>query len=107
MILVSHNNPPVVGDPADGALGYISSLVAIPESVFLSINAPVVFSMMDQKVDTSFSQTFSGRIAVICLVSDHSLWPGPWSSESPNEDAVVVQKRRPQAQPSESHLLYP
>lgn len=73
MILVSDNKSSIVSDPAESALDYISSLVAIPESVVLSIDIPVVFAMRRLKVDASFSQTLSSRIAVVRLVSDHTI----------------------------------
>ena len=76
MIFISDNNPSKVGNPAEGALDYISSPVAIPESVILSIDVAMVFSMGKKKIDSSFPQTFSSRIAVICLVSDHSFRSG-------------------------------
>jgi len=82
MILVSDNKPSVVSDPAESALDYISSLVAIPESVVLSIDVPVVLPVRRQKTDTSFSQTLSSGIAVVSLVSGHSFGPRPGSSWS-------------------------
>jgi len=82
MILVSDNKPAIVSDPAESALDYISSPVAIPESVILSIRIPVILPVRSQKVDASSSQTFSRRIAVVSLVSDHSFGPGPGSSWS-------------------------
>jgi len=80
MIFISDNNSPIIGDPAECALDYISSPVAIPESVVLSIDVPMILSMRNKKVDPSLSEAFSGRIAVIRLISDHSLGSGPWSS---------------------------
>lgn len=82
MILISDNNPPVGGDPAEGALDYISSPVAIPESIVLSIHVPVIASMRREQVDTSFPQAFASRIAVIGLVPDYSLRSRSWSSGS-------------------------
>ena len=82
MILVSDNEPSIVSDPAESALDYISSPVSIPESVVLSIDVSVVTPMRREQIDTSFSQTLSSGIAVICLVSDHSFGPGPGSSWS-------------------------
>ncbi len=87
MMFISDNDPSIVGDPAEGLIDCISSPVAIPESVILSINVPVVLAIRNQKVDTSLSQTFSSWIAVVGLVSDHSPWSGPWSSWSPFEDS--------------------
>ena len=91
MILVSDNKPSKVSDPTEGALDYISSPVSIPESVVLSINIPVVLPVRNQKVDTSFSQTFSSGIAVGCLVSDHSFGPGPGSSRTSFRDLDVCE----------------
>ena len=82
MILVSDNNPSGVGDPAERALDCISSPVAIPQSVILSIDVTMVLSMGNKKTDSPFPQTFAGRIAVISLISDYSLWSGPRSSGS-------------------------
>jgi hypothetical protein len=80
MILVSDNNPSISGDPTERALDCISSPVAIPESVVLSIHISMIPAMRSQESNSSLSQTFSSRIAVICLVSYHSLRSGPWSS---------------------------
>lgn len=80
MILVSHNDPAVIGDPTEDSLDDISSPVPIPEPVILSIDVPVVLSMRCNEVDSSFSQTFSRRIAVVGLISDHSLGSAPRSS---------------------------
>lgn len=80
MILVSDNQSPKSANPCESALYYISSPVAIPQSVVLSIDVSMILSMRSKKVDTSLSQPFSVRIAVIGLVSDHSLGSRPWSS---------------------------
>lgn len=79
MILVSHNESSAVAQPREGALDYISSLVAIPESVVLSINVSMILPMRRKKVDTSLSEPFSVGIAVVGLVTDHSLGSCPWS----------------------------
>ncbi len=89
MILISDNESSIVSDPAESALDYISSPVAIPESVVLSIDVSMILPMRRKKVDASFSQTFSSGIAVICLVSDHSFGPGPGSSWSSFRDLDV------------------
>lgn len=86
MILVSDNKPAIVSDPVESALDYISSPVAMPEPVILSIYVPIVLSMRNQKSNPSFPQTFSSRIAVIRLVSDHSFGTGPVSSRSSLRD---------------------
>ena len=82
MILVSHNNASIVGDPAKGALDCISSPVAIPESVILSIDISVIAAMGREQSDASFPQTFASRVAVVGLVSDYSPRSGPRSSGS-------------------------
>ncbi len=83
MILISDNNPSVSGDPAEGALDCISSPVAIPESVVLSIDVSMILSMRRKEVDASLSELFPMGIAVIGLVPNHSLGrvlglPGPF-----------------------------
>ena len=80
MILVSHNDPAVIGDPTEGPLDDISFPVAIPEPVILSIDVPVVLSMRCKEIDSPLSQSFSRRIAVISLIPDHSFGSGPRSS---------------------------
>jgi hypothetical protein len=80
MILISDNDTSIVGDPTESALDCISSPVAIPQSVILSIDIPMVLSMWNKKIDSSLPQTFASRIAVVCLVSDYALRSGPWSS---------------------------
>jgi len=87
MILVSDNDSSVVGDPAESSLDCISSPVAIPEAVILSIDVAMVLSMGNKKIDSSLSQTLAGRVAVIGFVSDHSLRSGPWSSGSSSGDS--------------------
>ncbi len=82
MILVSHNNASIVGDPAKGALDCISSPVAIPESIILSIDVPMIAAMRGEQIDASLPQTLASRIAVVGLVSNYSLRSGPWSSGS-------------------------
>jgi len=80
MILVSDNDPAVIGDPTEGSLDDISSPVAIPETIILSIDVPVVLPMRCKEIDTPLSQSFSHRIAVASLISDHSFGSGPRSS---------------------------
>jgi len=87
MIVVSDNDPSVVGDPAEGSLDCISSPVAIPQSVVLSIDVAMVPSMRNKKTDSSLPQTFASRIAVIGLVADYSLRPGARSSWSSSWDS--------------------
>jgi len=87
MILVSHNDPTVIGDPTESSLDDISSPVSIPEPVILSIHVPVVLSMGCKEIDSPLSQAFSCRIAVIGLISNHSFRPGAWSSGSPFGDS--------------------
>jgi len=82
MILISDNDASVVGDPTESSFDCISSPVPIPEAVILSIDIAMVFSMRNKKIDASFPQKFASRVAVIGLVSDHSLGSGPWSSGS-------------------------
>jgi hypothetical protein len=82
MILVSHDQSSECSHPGEGALDCISSLVAIPESVVLSINVSMILSMRRKKADASLSELFSMGIAVICLVSDHSLGSRPRSPGS-------------------------
>ena len=79
MIFISDNESSAVSQPGEGALNDISSLVAIPESVVLSIDVSMIRPMRRKKVDTSLSQSFSVGIAVIALVADHSLGSRPWS----------------------------
>jgi hypothetical protein len=80
MILISDNNTSIVGDPTESALYCITSPVAIPQSVILSIDIAVVLSMWNKKIDSSLPQTLASRIAVVCFVSDYSLRSGPWPS---------------------------
>jgi hypothetical protein len=89
MILISDNNPSVVGDPGERALDCISSPVAIPESVVLSIHVSMILPMRRKKVDASLSELFSMGIAVICLVSDHSLGSRSGSARSLFQDFDV------------------
>jgi len=81
MILVSDNQSPEGPNPGEGALDYISSPVAIPQSVVLAIDVSMILTMGRKKVDAPSFQTFSVGIAVIGLVSDHSLWSRPRSAE--------------------------
>jgi hypothetical protein len=80
MIIISDHDSPVVGNPPEGALDDISSPVVIPEAIVLSIHIPMVLAMRNQQTDPSFFEPFSGRIAVVRLVCDHSLGSCPWSS---------------------------
>ena len=82
MILISDNESSIVSQPSEGALNDISSLVAIPESVVLSIDVSVVLAMRRKKVDTSSSEPGSMRIAVIALVSDYSFGARSWYARS-------------------------
>jgi len=86
MTVISYNNPSVVGEPAERSLDCISSTVAIPESVVLSIDVAMVLSTRNKKIDSPLPQTFAGWIAVVRFVSDYSLRPGPRSSGSSSWD---------------------
>ena len=81
-MFISDNDASVTGDPTESSLDCISSPVAIPESVILSVDVAMVLSMWNKKIDSSLPQTLANRVAVIGLVSDHSLRSGPWSSGS-------------------------
>ncbi len=89
MIVVSHNQSSESSKPCEGALDYIASPVSIQESEVLSIDVSIILSMRRQKVYASFSELFSMRVAVISLVSDHSLGSGFGSAWSFLEDPVV------------------
>jgi hypothetical protein len=82
MILVSHNDASVVRNPGEGSFDYISSPVAIPESIVLSIHVPVVLSVRNQKADSPLFQAASSRIAIVGLVGDHPFGSCPGSSGS-------------------------
>lgn len=73
MIFISDNESAKASQPGEGSLDYISSPVAIPESVVLPVDVPIILSMGRKKIDASLSEFFSMGIAVIRLVSDHSL----------------------------------
>jgi hypothetical protein len=89
MILISDNESSKAAQPGEGALDYISSLVAIPESVVLSINVSMILPMRRKKVDASLSELFSMGVAVICLITDHSLGPRSGSAGSLFRDLDV------------------
>jgi len=82
MILISHNDPPVVGDPTEGSLNGISSPVSIPKTVVLAIHIPMVFSMRREEGDSSPPQSITNGIAIVSLVSDYSLGTRPRSPRS-------------------------
>lgn len=82
MIFISDNESAKASQPGESALDYISSPVAIPESVVLSIDVPMILPMWRKKIDASLSELLSVGIAVIGLVSDHSLGPRPGSAGS-------------------------
>ena len=72
MIFISDNESAKTSQPSEGSLDYISSPVAILESVVLPVDVSIVLPMGRKKVDASLSELFSMGIAVIRLVSDHS-----------------------------------
>jgi hypothetical protein len=82
MILISDHESSKASQPGEGSLDYKSSPVAIPESVVLSINVSMILPMGRKKVDASLSELLSMGVAVICLVSDHSLRPRSGSAGS-------------------------
>jgi hypothetical protein len=82
MIFISDNDAPIGRDPTEGSLDCISSPVAIPESVVLSVNIPVVPSVRSQKADPASFQASSNRVAIVGLVADHPLGSGHGSSGS-------------------------
>ena len=89
MILISHNESSIVSQPSEGALDYISSPVAIPQSVILSIDVSMIFPMRSKEVDASLSEPFAVRVAVVGLVTDHSFGPRSCSARSPFGDSDV------------------
>src|SRR3972149_3562502 len=89
MTLVSHNQSSECSHPGETSLDYISPPVAIPESVILSIDVFVVFPIRHKEIDSSLSHAFSSRLAVVALVSNHSLWSGSRSSRSLFGDSDV------------------
>ena len=90
--LISYDEPPKVGDPGETALDYISSLVAIPESVVLPVDVSVILSVRRQEINTALSESLSGGVAVVSLVADHSCRSGPWSSWSLFGDSDVSKR---------------
>lgn len=93
MILISDNNASIVGDPAECPLDCISPPVAIPESVVLPIDVPMIAAMRREQINTSLPQTFASRIAVIGLVPDYSLRSRPWPSWSSFGDSDFSNNR--------------
>jgi len=89
MILISDNESSKASQPGEGALDYKSSPVAIPESVVLSINVSMILPMRGKKVDASLSELLSMGVAVICLITDHSLGPRSGSAGSLFRDLDV------------------
>jgi hypothetical protein len=89
MILVSNNQSSESSEPCESALDDISSPVAIPESVVLSIDVSMILPMRGKKIYTSLSQPFSMGIAVIGLVADHSLGSRPGSPRSLLRDSDI------------------
>lgn len=89
MILVSHNQSSESSEPCESALDYISSPVPIPESVILLIDVSMILSMRGKKIYATLSELFSMGIAVIGLVSDHSLGSSPRSPRSLLRDSDV------------------
>jgi hypothetical protein len=90
MIFISHDESPIIPQPGEGALDYISSPVAIPESIILSIDVAMILPMRRKKADPSGPEPFSMRITVIGLVSDHSFGSGLWSSGALLWDSDVL-----------------
>ena len=76
-MLVSDDYASEVSEPAECAFNYISSPVAIPKAVILSVDIPMIASMRREQIDTPFPQTLAERVAVVCLVPNHSFWAGP------------------------------
>jgi hypothetical protein len=91
MILVSHDQSSEGSEPGERALDDISSPVAIPESVVLSIDVPMILPMRRKEVDASFSELFPMGIAVIGLVSNHSFGSSPGPSKSFFRDLDVCE----------------
>lgn len=92
MILISDNDPAIVGDPGESAFDYISSPVTIPKSIVLSVHIPMVLPVRYQKADSSLSQSFSSRITVVSLVTDHPFGSCPWSSGSSFGDSDLSKR---------------
>ena len=82
MIFVSDNQSSKCSHPGESALDYISSPVAIPESVILSIDVFIVFAIRHEEIHPFLPHTVSGKLAVVALISDHSRGVGAWSSRS-------------------------
>ena len=76
-MLVSYDYASEVSEPAECAFNYISSLVSIPKAVILSVDIPMIASMRREQIDTPFPQALAERVAVVCLVANHSFWAGP------------------------------
>ena len=58
-MLVSDDYASEVSEPTESSLDYISSPVAIPQSVVLSVEVPMVASMRRKQIDTPLSQALA------------------------------------------------
>lgn len=79
-MLVSDYDASKVAEPTESSLNCISSPVAIPKAVILSVDISMILSMRRKQTDSPFPESLAQRIAVVRLVSNHSFWPGPWSA---------------------------
>ena len=80
MILISDYESSIVSQPCKGSLNDISSLVAIQESIILSVDVSMILPMRSKKVGTSLSEPVAVWVAIVGLVADYSLGPCFWST---------------------------
>ncbi len=76
-MLVSDYDASKVAEPTESSLNCISSPVAIPKAVILSVDIPMILSMRGEQVYAAFPQTLAQGIAVVGLVPNYSLRSGP------------------------------
>jgi len=79
-MLVSDYDASKVANPTESSLNCISSLIAIPKAVILSVDIPVILSVRRKKIDAPFPESLTQGIAVVRLVSNHSFGPSPRSA---------------------------
>jgi len=90
MIVISDNESSIVSQPGESSLDYISSPVAIPESIVLSVDVSMILPMRRKKGHASLSEALSVGITVVGLISDHSLGSCLWSAWSSFWDPDVL-----------------
>lgn len=91
--LITYNQPPEIGDPADGAFDFPATFVPAQLTSVLLFWFCAVRPMRANQINATSGQAFSQWIGIRCLVVNQSWWVLSWTSSRLTRHGNFIQRR--------------